>query len=404
MKLLIAIPALNEEDSIESTIVRCLDARGRIQANSPIEEVEIAVVSDGSTDRTVELASRYAGQIKIIVFPVNRGYGAAIKEAWRQSDADVLGFLDADGTCDPECFAPLCRTLCEQGADIALGCRLNAGSKMPLVRRIGNRLFAWILHGLSSKRVHDTASGMRVVRRSSLPKLFPLPDGLHFTPAMSARALLDKDLSIVEIDMPYQERAGESKLRIGKDGLRFLRVILDAAFLYRPSRPLRILGLACLAIAMGLMVMPTLYYLQHRSVLEWMLYRFVVSQLVGTAAVLFFAASYITRKVLRITLKRQSGRDPVERVLEHPWFWAIPIGSMAAGTALVIPSFLQVVRTGATYEHWSRFIVMSFLFAVAQILAITWVIDYCLKLLSERLAYLESGPAAKPAPAEEDRS
>ena len=72
---------------------------------------------------------------------------------------------------------------------MVLGCRLNKHSQMPLIRRIGNSIFAAILSVFSSSRVRDTASGMRVVRRSSLDRL-PLPDGLHFTPAMSARAMV----------------------------------------------------------------------------------------------------------------------------------------------------------------------------------------------------------------------
>jgi hypothetical protein len=95
-----------------------------------------------------------------------------------------------------------------------------------------------------------------------------LPNGLSFTPAMSARAMLSDTLRIVEIDMPYDERAGESKLHVVKDGLRFLRVILETAFLYRPAR---LLGLAALALflgAAGLMLKPTLYYLAHHSVQE----------------------------------------------------------------------------------------------------------------------------------------
>ena len=99
MKLLIAIPALNEEDSIQSIITRSLAARSHILSHSPVTQVDITVVSDGSTDRTVEFASKFADQIHLIVFERNRGYGAAIKEAWEQSDADLLGFLDADGTC-----------------------------------------------------------------------------------------------------------------------------------------------------------------------------------------------------------------------------------------------------------------------------------------------------------------
>jgi glycosyltransferase involved in cell wall biosynthesis len=189
MKLLIAIPALNEEASIQQIIERCLQARQDIVDTSLVTQVEITVVSDGSTDRTVELAARFGDRIKLIVFAKNRGYGAAIKEAWAHSNADLLGFLDADGTCEPKFFAQLVKALEEHKADVALGCRLNENSKMPWVRRIGNIMFASMLALLSSSKVRDTASGMRVVRRACLPELLPLPDGLHFTPAMSARAM-----------------------------------------------------------------------------------------------------------------------------------------------------------------------------------------------------------------------
>ena len=73
MKLLIVIPALNEEQSIESIIRRSLEARAHITAGSPVTAVDIAVVSDGSTDRTVERARRYADPVKLIVFEQNGG-------------------------------------------------------------------------------------------------------------------------------------------------------------------------------------------------------------------------------------------------------------------------------------------------------------------------------------------
>ena len=142
MKLLIVIPALNEEQSIEDIIRRTLVARAYIQANSPVTEVAVTVVSDGSTDRTVERASAFQDSIHLIVFPKNRGYGAAIKTGWLESNADLVGFLDADGTCDPRFFAVLCSTLAEQDADVVLGCRINANSEMPTVRRAGNFIFA----------------------------------------------------------------------------------------------------------------------------------------------------------------------------------------------------------------------------------------------------------------------
>ena len=212
MKLGIVIPALNEEDSIEKIILLTHKAKDYIIANSPVDAVDIVVVSDGSTDNTVPLAQKHLDKIKLIVFEKNRGYGAAIKKGWEETDADLLAFLDADGTCNPEFFAPLCTELEKGSRDIMLGCRLNKDSQMPAIRRLGNTLFAILLSLVSNQKVRDTASGMRVIRRSSLSEIMPLPDGLHFTPAMSARAILHPDLKIHEIDMPYKERDGESKL------------------------------------------------------------------------------------------------------------------------------------------------------------------------------------------------
>lgn len=392
MKLLIVIPALNEEDSIESIIQRSLKARENIIRRSGIDDVLITVVSDGSTDRTVELASKYTDKISLIVFKKNRGYGAAIKEGWNRSDAELLGFLDADGTCDPEFFADLCKTIIDHNADIALGCRLNSKSKMPLIRRIGNVLYALLLTAFSSKKVRDTASGMRVVRRSSLAKIMPLPNGLHFTPAMSARALLSPDLEIVEIDMAYEEREGESKLHVWKDGLRFLRVIVETAFLYRPARILWFFSLLCFLYSGFLMVKPVLYYVQNGYFEGWMIYRVLTASFSAFTALLLLSTGYIAAKIVMLTV---SGHVPVER---HRWwlrkcfsnryFWLVPSFFAGLGIYVIFPALLEYLETGHIFHHWSRFIVMSVLFSAAIILTVTKLIDYILNLIAVRMTYL----------------
>jgi len=396
LKLLIAIPALDEEESIASIIERTLAARSRILAETAVTDVEVTVVSDGSRDRTVERAQAYRNQIHLIVFEKNRGYGAAIKEAWRQSDAELLAFLDADGTCDPAFFADLCKLIERERADVVLGCRLTRGSRMPFVRRVGNVLFALLLSFFSSKRVRDTASGMRVVRRSSLPRLYPLPDGMHFTPAMSARAILSPDLRIREQEMPYEERAGESKLRVLRDGLRFLRVIVEAALLYRPSRPLGFLGGLLVVTAVLLILPPAVYYLRNRHVLEWMIYRFVVADLATTSGTLLLLASYLARRVVQMVLQLPEEdflfHRLVGRFLHGPWLWIVVTTFLLFATVLVLPSFLELVRTGGTYEHWSRFIAASVLVGVSLTMLVARVLDYTLDLLAARLAFLREEP------------
>lgn len=395
MKLLIAIPALNEEDSIARTIERTLEARAALMASTAVTSVDVTVVSDGSTDATVERAARFGDRITLIVFDRNRGYGAAIMEAWRRSDADLLAFLDADGTCDPAFFVQLCRALVEAGAHISVGSRMHRGSRMPVLRRIGNLVFAGMLTAFGSIRVRDSASGMRVVRRSCLRRLMPLPAGLQFTPAMSARALLAGDLKIVEVEMPYHERAGRSKLQPIRDGLRFTRVILTAAFLYRPSRPLGLLALLFLGSAVAWSARLVWQYSQYGAFQDWMIYHFVVVQLSLIAAVLLACTGYLGSKAVSITLSLQrriySGR--LGSLIGHRYFWSVPLSLIALGAVAIAPALVDYLMTGRVeprVHHWSRFFAMATAFALAFILIVTRLLDITLDLLADRLEYLRT--------------
>jgi glycosyltransferase involved in cell wall biosynthesis len=364
MKLGIAIPALNEEDNIESIIERSLDARQYIREHSAVTEVEVTVVSDGSTDRTEEIAKGYAG-VDVLAFPTNRGYGAAIKAGWQHAPSDLLAFLDADGTCDPRFFGPMCRTLIDDGCDLVLGGRMGAGSRMPFVRRVGNVSFAILLGHLSRKPVGDTASGMRVVRRSALAQLLPLPDGLHFTPAMSAVALMGGDLKIAEIEMPYAERVGRSKLRAVRDGLRFLAVILSAAAYVRVSRLTLPLMLLVGTVGVGLMVDPTLFYLRHRSLEEWMFYRFVLVGVLETVVVIALCATIVTEHVVALTLLRYERFGIRARGLWR--YETLRVLTGVAGVLLLFGAWLnwsgvvQLLTTGHVTLHWSRVVLGAFI-------------------------------------------
>lgn len=395
LKLLIAIPALDEEDAIADIITRCLDAREEIIAGTAVDAVDITVVSDGSTDRTVEIARGFADRIRLIVFERNRGYGAAIQEAWRQSDAELLSFLDADGTCDPRFFRQLVNAITDDNADIALGCRMTAESEMPLVRTIGNRLFSLLLSAFSSEKVRDTASGMRVVRRDSLHRILPLPPGLNFTPAMSARAVLADNLHIVERDMTYRERVGDSKLNPVKDGYRFLMVILKTALVYRPSRVLGIAGIVCALLAVLLMISPLKNYLAEQVVAEWMIYRFIVAELLGIAAVTLFSFGYLGTASSALLIGNEPSRG-LTRHLFRPWIlYPGILLLLLAGLLVIRGSFMDYLTTGQVFDHWSRFIVSSFFIICALILSATGLLHYILSLVNERRRYLESESSAQ---------
>jgi hypothetical protein len=119
---------------------------------------------------------------------------------------------------------------------------------MPAVRRLGNFIWSSLLTLIGSARVEDPASGMRVLRRGCLAQLYPLPDGLNFTPVMSTRSL-HESLKVVEVPIPYAERSGRSKLSVVRDGTRFLQTILWTALEYNPARLMELAGLGAFALA-----------------------------------------------------------------------------------------------------------------------------------------------------------
>jgi glycosyltransferase involved in cell wall biosynthesis len=367
--LTVVIPALNEEETIGDTIARCLAEAANIKQEAGLTEVEVIVVSDGSTDSTAKIARGY-GQVKVIEFEHNRGYGAAIKEGWRQGNGTLVGFLDADGTCDPKYFGPMCRIALEDSADVVLGSRLGPDSKMPKIRRIGNRLYAFLLGLLCGRGVTDTASGMRVIRRRSLGYLGPLPDGLHFTPSMSARALLN-DLRVVEIPMTYDERGGTSKLSVMRDGIRFLQTILEGVLLYRPEKILFFGASLCILIIVVLGAYPVEFYLRNGRFEEWMVYRFVVCQLLASLAVTFVLAAGLANELSHFGPRRSAATafwpSLITSFLDSSLLPAVTVLLLALSAFFLWPGVVEYWTTGHVTLHWSRLIAGTFaLLSAAQ--------------------------------------
>lgn len=380
--LTIVIPALNEEEAVGGTIQRCLDARDEIKRAAGLADVHVVVVSDGSTDRTVEIAQGF-DEIQVVVFEENQGYGAAIKEGFRQTDDELVGFLDADGTCDPRYFADLCSAVVKDGADVALGSRLGKDSKMPPVRRLGNRIFALLLGLFCGRLITDTASGMRVIRRSSLSALYPLPDGLHFTPAMSARALLN-GLKVIETPMSYAERLGRSKLSVVRDGVRFAKTIFQAVLCYRPERIFLLLFGLCLLITLIVAARPVQYYFQHRQVLEWMVYRFLLCLLLGEAGLLFLSSAALAHRLAELGPRRTGGPPLWDRVVATAFRgrWLIVVIAIAVVLSLVLvwPGLVEYATTGHVQMHWSRAVVSAFGLLLALHCSVTAILLQVLKI------------------------
>ena len=250
LTLSVVIPAWNEEDGISNIMDRVLAVRKPL-TEAGVQHLELIVVDDGSKDGTAGIISDYVerdSDVRLVRHSVNRGYGAALKSGFRAATGQLLAFLDADGTYPPEYFPQLSKAILD-GADVVVGSRRSgARSEMPAVRRFGNFIWSNLLTVIAGQKVADPASGMRVFRREALERIYPLPDGLNFTPVMSTRTA-HEGLRVVELPIPYKERLGRSKLSVVRDGLRFLKTILWTALYYNPVRILGGLGLAATALA-----------------------------------------------------------------------------------------------------------------------------------------------------------
>jgi glycosyltransferase involved in cell wall biosynthesis len=158
MRVLVVIPAWNEEASI-ATVVH--------EVRSALPGVDVLVVDDGSTDKTVQRA-REAGAV-VAHLPYNLGVGGAMRLGFRyavERDYDTVLQIDADGQHDPA-FAPQLLERIEAGADLVIGARFagvgDYAARGP--RRWAMTVLSKSLSRLAGTRLTDTTSGMRATSR-----------------------------------------------------------------------------------------------------------------------------------------------------------------------------------------------------------------------------------------------
>lgn len=220
-------PCHNEERAIVSVLDSALKHKCIMEKDNSVC-VEIIVVNDGSTDNSQNLLDTYKDEIKMISFPKRRGYGAALKAAFLEATGDWMAFCDLDATCDPRDLSHLLDLALQgDGVPVVCGLRLHKNSSMPYVRRIGNRLFAFVLWLLSFRYVPDPATGFRLFKKDRLGEsVFRFPDDLSFAFGFTVYLIREK-IPFRFLPISYHEREGQSKLHPIKDGLRFLKTLTN---------------------------------------------------------------------------------------------------------------------------------------------------------------------------------
>ena len=322
--LSVVIPAYNEEDGIAAIVERVLAIEPAL-AEVGVDALECIVVDDGSSDRTPEIVQGYAAAR--LIRQKNRGYGGALKTGFNMARGELLAFLDADSTYPPEYFPQMCKVALD-GADLVIGSRMSGtSSEMPLVRRIGNTIFATLLSVVAGVRISDSASGQRVLRREVLPLLYPLPDTLDFTPAMSTRAL-HENLKMVEVPIPYKERSGRSKLSVVRDGLRFFKSIVWTALTYNPVRIFGGLGATLLLLAVLVGALPLFNHLVGAQA-DWPFPQFFGALVLAVAGITLYTTGTSFSYIVKLFHKRHirqgliGPRGNGRRIERHYWWLGI---------------------------------------------------------------------------------
>ena len=389
--LSVVIPAYNEEDGIAEIIDRVLAVRPAL-AEMDIG-LELIVVDDGSSDHTTEIASTRS-EARLMCHSINRGYGAALKTGFSAAEGDLLAFLDADGTYPPEHFPDLCRYALE-GADVVVGSRRSgAASEMPLVRQLGNFLWSNLVSLLSNHRVIDPASGMRIFRQDALERLYPLPDGLNFTPVMSTRAV-HEGLHVVEVPIPYKERLGRSKLSVVRDGVLFLQTIIWTALYYNPVRLLG--GLGAGITALGGLIAVALVAVRLAGIAHlgpWGVasaFAMVVLSVIGLDLFsLGVTFNYLVSLFHKRPVRQGLFGRPIFRVpLDRQFWW---MGSLAVIVGFVLGTISLVLGlSGWPIERlWLYLLGGTMAIVVGVQLVVFWIIVRVLEELSQREAMAQA--------------
>jgi glycosyltransferase involved in cell wall biosynthesis len=223
--LSIIIPAFNEAAGIAQTIEKLV-------AQSRLQDAEIIVVNDGSTDDTADIAAQF-GQVRVISHRVNRGYGAAVLTGIRNAQGTYILWYDADGQHRPEDLLRVYDMLVQRDLDYCIGIR-DTRSHRERSRQFGKLILRKVVDIAAGEKVTDFNSGLRGFKRDVIVQYLHLfPRGFS---ASTTTTLIMKERGYVggEVDIVVQERNGKSTVKQVRDGTRTLMLILRIVLLFKP--------------------------------------------------------------------------------------------------------------------------------------------------------------------------
>ena len=221
--LSVVIPCYNEIATIESIV----DAVER----SPVSELEIILVDDGSTDGTRELLrdKLEARVARVIYHPVNRGKGAALRSGFAAATGEMVIVQDADLEYDPQEYPQLIAPILAGKADVVFGSRFSGGPSTRVLyywHYLGNRFLTTLSNILTNINLTDMEVCYKVFRRDVLQKIRIEEDRFGFEPEITAK-VARLGCRIYEVGISYSGRTYMEGKKVGwRDGIRAVWCIL----------------------------------------------------------------------------------------------------------------------------------------------------------------------------------
>lgn len=233
----VVIPAYNEADVI-GEVVAALRAAASWH--------EIIVVDDGSRDGTGERAA--AAGACVVTHPYNKGNGASVKSGIRRATGEFVMIIDGDGQHRPDDARRLASRLGDY--DLVIGARA-AATQATHGRKFGNAALNGLASYLTGREIPDLTSGFRAARRECLREfLHLLPNGFS-TPTTTTLAFIKAGYNVAFEPTEARPRVGTSKIKLARDGAKFLMIILKIVTIFSPLRVFVPLAGATVALGIG---------------------------------------------------------------------------------------------------------------------------------------------------------
>ncbi len=227
----VTIPVLNEA----ATLTRQIRILHRFLCEHFPErhrQWQIIIADNGSTDATPKLALKLSDElpeVRLLRIP-KRGVGLALKTAWTQSEADIVGYMDLDLATDLHHFIQAYHALATEGFDLVYGTRLHPRAKVvgrTLKREITSRIFNFIVRHYLGTHFSDGMCGFKWLRREHVAKLIDggaVSDGWFFSTELLAVAEW-QGLNLCELPVHWTDDTSSSKVNIPRLAKQYLHAM-----------------------------------------------------------------------------------------------------------------------------------------------------------------------------------